>query len=270
MTEWRVIMQARNPKRRKRVHTQFLRLLLAVICCSVLAGALIPVTRFHLLNTVLASNPGSSTITVPSAPGQTVVVNWSGSIPPLANGTSDCSKLADTPAVDQHVSTITVPTGIYNSLNAKFTFNIKWDTADNDEILTVLRPDGTTLASSDGSIPSETVEANNLTGGAYKIVGCGFVSGPDPQPYTGSLTIQTTSNATPTPAPTATPAATPVVPYVPRYYNYAAGPALGDGAGEPSIGYNPNTKRAMYVAGLQTLQVTFPENVQPLGSIPEA
>ena len=263
-------MSNKSSKGRKRSRSLFCRISLLTICLAVLALVAVPVTRFHLLNTVLASNPGSSTITVPSAPGQTVVVNWSGSIPPLANGTSDCSKLADTPAVDQHVSTITVPTGIYNSLNAKFTFNIKWDTADNDEILTVLKPDGTTLASSDGGVPSETVEANNLAGGAYKIVGCGFVSGPDPQPYTGSLTIQTTSNATPTPAPTATPTATPVVPYVPRYYNYAAGPALGDGAGEPSIGYNPNTKRAMYVAGLQTLQVTFPENVQPFGSIPEA
>src|SRR6478672_8531953 len=103
-----MIMQAGNLNGRKRVHSQFLRLLLAIICCAVLAAALIPVTRFHLLNSVLASNPSSSTITVPSAPGQTVVVNWSGSIPPLANGTSDCSKLADTPAVDQHVATITV------------------------------------------------------------------------------------------------------------------------------------------------------------------
>ena len=142
----------------------------------------IPVTRFHLLNSVLASNPGSSTITVPSTAGQTVVVNWSGSIPPLANGTSDCSKLADSPVVDQHVSTISVPSGVYNSVNAKFAFNIKWNNSDNDEVLTVIKPDGTTLASSDGGIPSETVEKNNLAGGAYKIVACGFVSGPDPQP----------------------------------------------------------------------------------------
>jgi len=177
----------------------FRRLLLATICAAALAVAVIPVTRFHLLNSVLASNPGSTAITVPSTIGQTVVVNWSGSIPPLANGTSDCSKLADTPAVDQHVSTISVPAGVYNSLNAKFTFNIKWDNADNDEILTVIKPDGTTLASSDGGVPSETVQSNNLGGGAYKIVACGFTSVPNPQPYTGSLTIETTSNATPTP-----------------------------------------------------------------------
>src|SRR6476619_4014564 len=131
MTEWRVlIMQSKTSTGRKRARSRFLRVLLAIICGAVLAVLVIPVTRFHLLNSVLASNPGSSTITVPSTAGQTVVVNWSGSIPVLANETSDCSKLADTPAVDQHVSTISVPSGVYNSVNAKFTFNIKWDTAD--------------------------------------------------------------------------------------------------------------------------------------------
>jgi len=207
---------------------------------------------------------------VPTTVGQKVVINWTGSVPPLVNGTSDCSKLADTPAVDQHVSTVNVPAGIYNSLNAKFTFNVTWPNAGNDEILTVIKPDGSTLASSDGGTPSETVVGNNLAGGAYKIVTCGFVSGPDPQPYSGTLTIETLSNVSPTPTPTPTPAPTPIIPGVPRYYNYAAGTSLGEGSGEPSIGYNPKTGRAMFVAGLQTLQVTFPENIMPLGSIPEA
>ena len=238
-----------------------MNIVLATVACLTLV----------VITTTIASNPGTSNITVPSSAGQKVVVNWTGSIPPLVNGTSDCSKVAGTPAADQHVSTITVPNGVYNSLNAKFTFQIAWPNSDNDEILTVIKPDGTAFPSSDGGNPSETVVVNNLGGGAYKIVACGFVSGPDPQPYSGTLTIETLSNAVPPPAsPTPTPVPTPVVPGVPRYYNYAAGPSLGESSGEPTIGYNPNTKRAMYIAGLQTLQVTFPENIQPLGSIPEA
>ncbi|HEV2829982.1 MAG TPA: sialidase family protein, partial [Pyrinomonadaceae bacterium] len=238
-----------------------MKIILVTVSCLTLAA----------ITTTIASNPGTSTITVPSSTGQKVVINWTGSIPPLVNGTSDCSKVAGTPAADQHVSTVTVPNGIYNSLNAKFTFQITWDNTDNDEILTVIKPDGTAFPSSDGGTPSETVVGNNLAGGAYKIVACGFVSGPDPQPYSGTLTIETLSNAAPPPpSPTPTPVPTPVIPYVPRYYNYAAGTSLGEGAGEPSIGYNPNTKRAMYIAGLQTLQVTFPENISPQGSIPEA
>jgi len=247
-----------------------IRVLLVAICCAFLGAAIVPITRYRLLRTVEASTPATSNIAVPTAVGQKVVINWTGSIPPLANGTSDCSKFADTPAADQHVSTINVPIGVYNSLNAKFTFNITWPNASNDEILTVIKPDGSTLASSDGSLPSETVVKNNLAGGAYKIVACGFLSGPDPQPYSGTLTIETLSNSSPPPSPTPTPTPTPVVPYVPRYYNYAAGTSLGDGAGEPSIGYHRDTKRAMYIAGLQTLQVTFPENISPVGTIPEA
>src|SRR5437660_670820 len=61
------------------------------------------------ITTTIASNPATSNVAVPSTVGQKVVINWTGSIPPLVNGTSDCSKFADTPAVDQHVSTINVP-----------------------------------------------------------------------------------------------------------------------------------------------------------------
>src|SRR6266404_9763526 len=263
-------MSQRSPRSRTHSRNSSMRLLFVSLCCVVLGAAIVPITRYRLLRTVEASSPATSSVAVPTTVGQKVVINWTGSIPPLANGTSDCSKLADTPAADQHVSTINVPTGVYNSLNAKFTFQITWPNASNDEILTVIKPDGSSFPSSDGGIPSETVTANNIAGGAYKIVACGFLSGPDPQPYSGTLTIETLSNSSPTPTPTPTPAPTPVVPYAPRYYNYAAGTSLGEGAGEPSIGYNPNTKRAMYIAGLQTLQVTFPENILPLGTIPEA
>src|SRR5258706_210499 len=267
----RIRMSQKSSKARTNSRSFSIRILLVAICCALLGAAIVPITHFRMLRTVEASTPATSSVAVPSNSGQKVVINWTGSIPPLVNGSSDCSKLADTPAVDQHVSTVNVPAGIYNSLNAKFTFNISWPDTGNDEILTVLKPDGSTLASSDGGIPSETVVRNNLAGGAYKIVACGFVSGPDPQPYSGTLTIETLSNASPPPpSPTPTPAPTPVIPGVPRYYNYAAGTSLGEGSGEPSIGYNPKTGRAMFVAGLQTLQVTFPENIMPLGSIPEA
>src|SRR3989440_48603 len=52
--------------------------------------------------------------------------------------------------------------------------------------------------------------------------------------------------------------------------NLAPGPAVGENSGEPSIGYNPSSGRAMFIAGLQTLRVTFPEKFMPLGSAPEA
>jgi PKD repeat protein len=215
----------------------------------------------------LASDPATSTITVPTQPNQVVSVTWTGEIPAGVDGKSDCSAIADTPLVDQHLPTIVVPAGVYiTNPHTKFKFRIEWDgSSGNDEILTVLKPNGAELASSDGGDPHEEVDAENLDPGEYKVVVCGFISGPGPQSYTGTLTIDTTPLA---PAPPL-PAPTPAVPGVPRYYNYAPPPAMGEASGEPSIGYNPVTHNAMYIAGLQTLRVSFPEEAPGvLGSCP--
>ncbi len=95
-----------------------------------------------------------------------------------------------------------------------------------------------------------------------------------PFDYVGTFTTDDTAAsppASPTPTPNSTPTATPTPGNNgPRYYNYAPGPAVGENSGEPSIGYNPATKHAMYLAGLQTLRVTLPENFLPLGVTPEA
>ncbi len=81
------------------------------------------------------------------------------------------------------------------------------------------------------------------------------------QAYTGTITLVSP------PAPTPTPTPTPFTGIAPRYYNYAPGPGIGENAGEPTIGFNPFTRRAMYVSGLQTLKVTFPEEIAPAGSV---
>src|SRR5205085_9505103 len=73
-----------------------------------------------------ASTPPSDSITVPPTIGQTVSVTWTGTIPPLANASSDCTVLADLPAADTHTTTINVPPGTYNTVSAHFTFNISW------------------------------------------------------------------------------------------------------------------------------------------------
>ncbi len=225
------------------------RFITAFTLCT--AGALLAVFS-------VASTPTTSTITVPSFVGQTVTVTWTGTIPPLVNGASDCTNFADTAVVDQHMPNIIVPAGVYNSVNAKFTFNISWDgAAGNDEVLTVLKPNGAALGSSDGGNPTETVTGNNLPEGTYKVIACGFISGPAGQPYTGKLTIDTSSSSGPPPPPP-TPTPAPAAPDVPRYYNYVAPPAVGENAGEPSIGYNKTTHKAMYISGLDTFRVTFP------------
>src|SRR5712691_3505742 len=101
-----------------------MKIILAALGCVMVAAITATFTRSSLVRTVAASTPGTDSITVPSTIGQTVSVTWTGSIPPGSNATSNCAALADTPAVDQHNSTVTIPVGIYNTLAAQFTFKI--------------------------------------------------------------------------------------------------------------------------------------------------
>ena len=101
-----------------------------------------------------ASTPSSQLITVPSSTGQTATVNWTGTILPGSHATSDCATVSGDPTVDHHGIQLTVPAGLYSSVNAQFSFSITWtpgtpteDTA--DEILTVLDPTATEVGSSD-------------------------------------------------------------------------------------------------------------------------
>jgi len=71
------------------------------------------------------------------------------------------------------------------------------------------------------------------------------------QTYTGKISLLTPA-VPPPPPPPPPPGASP------RYYNYAPGPGIGENSGEPSIGYNLTSHKAMFIAGLQTLRVTFP------------
>lgn len=59
-------------------------------------------------------------------------------------------------------------------------------------------------------------------------------------------------------------AATAYTGIAPRYNDFAVPSSLGGGgAGEPSIGVNWNTGKAMYIAGLQTFQVGFNDSTSP-------
>jgi hypothetical protein len=66
------------------------------------------------------------------------------------------------------------------------------------------------------------------------------------------------------------PPVTPSGPGIPRYYSYAPGPGIGESSGEPSIGYNPMSKKVMYISNTQTLQATLPEEILPKGSVPQS
>jgi hypothetical protein len=149
---------------------------------------------------VAASSPAASTVTVPTAAGATATDSWTGSAPPATFVGSTCFPGA-TPLVDEHAVTVNVLPGTYAAVNARFTFNITWTPASGDQstsdlILTLIGPDGLEIASSDGGTPSETVTADNLGAGTYRVVVCGFLNSA-PQPYSGILTVATTAITAP-------------------------------------------------------------------------
>jgi hypothetical protein len=130
-------------------------------------------------------------ITVPTTPGQTVVASWQGTVLPGANPSSDCSG-ATAVGADRHSVTLTVPPGAYDLVSVLAEATVSYD-GPNDLIVTVIKPDGTSVSSDQGFIDTdETATLSNPPAGTYQIVACMFV-GATPQPYTGSLTL--TANA---------------------------------------------------------------------------
>lgn len=56
----------------------------------------------------------------------------------------------------------------------------------------------------------------------------------------------------------------------PRFYDFQSPTGLADSAGEPTIGYNPASKNAMFIAGLEVDRITFAENGAPIGLVDAA
>jgi hypothetical protein len=221
-----------------------------------------------------ASTPPTDSITVPSTAGQTVTVTWTGTIPPFVDQDSDCAMYAGTALVDQHVSSVIVPAGVYSAVDAVFTFKISWNPVSgsepaSDEILTVLDPSGNEIASSDGGSLTETVRRQNLGAGDYQAVVCGFQNAQS-QPYTGTLTITTCPAGSGCRGTATGPfgGPDPTVPGNPRYQNFYA-PAGGaqSSQGEFNIGFDPITHRIMALNLAQVWRLTPGEVQTPV--IPE-
>jgi hypothetical protein len=151
-----------------------------------------------------AATPATQSIAVPSKAGQTATYTWSGTIPAASpHPTSDCNGAGV--GNDDEALTVTVPRKGYDKFDAVFSFQITWTPSNptgqetlNDEVLTVNSADnqdagdtkGPEVGSSDGGTTTETVIAHNLAPGTYHALACGFVNS-TPQPYTGTLTVQT-------------------------------------------------------------------------------
>ena len=170
---------------------------------------------------------------------------------------------ADIPeACDDFALTLNLPAN-YASTNpgAKVVIELSWSPQQTDLDLALLNSAGAEVATS-----------GNLAGTPERIE---FAAGQGSQSYTIRIKVFVGTGVSSSAVVRLEPGSSggggnqpPVVqapagPFTPRYQIYTPPAPFGESAGEPSLGYNVDTKRMMYIAGLQTLRGTVPENLDP-------
>lgn len=139
----------------------------------------------------MAAEPASQEVAVPTRPGDSVVVEWSGTaLPGVVGVTSMCP-----PGVDSAELVLTVPEGAYDNVSVSADFHIEWEEGssvaglftDPDLVLTLYQ-DGLPGDSSDGGSPQENVGLSNPAAGTYTAVTCSFAA-TQATPYRGRLTL---------------------------------------------------------------------------------
>lgn len=210
-----------------------------------------------------ASEPPSQAVTVPTRVGETVVLEWTGTVQPGAVGAGTNSCETGTPLEDPHEVTLTVPDGAYGAVAVSATFRIEWDTAGSDLVLSVFK-DEALAASSDGGEPQETVIFNNPSSGVFNAVACAFAA-TQPTAYRGKLTLTATRSASsaqlnpPAGIGNATGAAPRFQLYAPDY------PKQGFGmfGGEATLDVNTQTGSIFYIGFLETMRLKLDDSTSP-------
>ena len=156
---------------------------------------------------VFASDPPTSTATMPSSVGS-VTVTWKGEFPPAVNPSGSCTGAAAAVA-DAHTVTLSVPNGVPGAGQmTRATFTIKSST---DAIISVEGPTDATTDSADngGGGAAETIQFSSVSepkstpvAGDYTISACSFLAGGvQPTAYTGTATFEVAKAASGVRAP---------------------------------------------------------------------
>ena len=169
------------------------------------AQANTPITALYVLLVafaapVMASEPASHEVTVPTVAGDTVVVEWTGTA--LAGSSGSGNMCPPAGPDDSHDIILNVPEGLYDSVNVSAHFHIEWEPGepdpaglvnDPDLVLSVIR-DGFSEGDSDGGSPEENVTLSNPAAGTLTAVACPFLAS-DLTEYRGRLTLTALSEA---------------------------------------------------------------------------
>ncbi len=123
----------------------------------------------------------------------------------------------------------------------------------------IVAQSGAGLTSPTGPLTSEKVDLDPASvGTGVFTVHVVYYAATSADQYKGTASVREIVQAGPAPTPPVVSNATP-----PTYDNFVPPSTLGQRAGEPTIGLNWATGRAMFMASLQTLRVTFNDSVSP-------
>ncbi|MFP5305070.1 MAG: sialidase family protein [Gammaproteobacteria bacterium] len=169
-----------------------------------------------------------------------------------ANGEPDCAD----PVLpcDDFALTVELPAGFVEARpTAEVRIAVSWENPAEDYDIFLYDADGAVVRDSASSANPEimTIPASDgSTQYTVRIV---------PYAAAGGSTSATITLEAPPPGeePPLPPAATGLAP---RFAYHQSPPGLADGAGEPTIGFNPLSKNVMYIAALETDRVSFAEN----------
>ncbi len=224
---------------------------------SVIVTLFLVVGFFIPMTLVQASNPDSGTLN----PTTGTSVTFAGTAPggSAPNGEATCVD-----GTNCDVYTLNVSGSPADWTDKLIKVQIGWTLPASDYDLYIHKDSvtGSEVSSSGGSPPvvSESAQIDpSLTGtGIYVIHIVYFAATGVTDQFNGTATVENKFAGGPAPTPPPASNATP-----PTYDNFAPPTTLGQRAGEPTIGLNWATGRAMFIANLQTLRVTFDDTVSP-------
>lgn len=216
------------------------------------------------LNRTSASNPTGGTIN----PTATTPLTWTGTA--VAGGALNAPVLIGSEDLCQEgltcdTFTLTVGGTTADWAGKLIRIKIEWQLPVTDYDLYIHKDSNTgpVVASSGRGATSPTdpltwedttIDPSSTGTGVYTVHAVYYLATAADQ-YHGSATIESK------PAPQPTP--TPSTETAPDYTSYAAPPALGNSAGEPTIGVNWDTGAAMFVSSLQTLRIKWDDTASP-------
>jgi hypothetical protein len=222
----------------------------AVFALFLVVAFLMPLTM------VQAANPTSNSL----SPTVGASATWNGTAP---GGASPEGETTCVEGVNCDTFTLNVSEGDWTGKKIKVTIGWTLPASDYDLYIhkgSVTGPE-TNRSGEAPPVISESADIDpSTTGtGTYAIRVVYWAAAGSADQYRGTATVETkaTGGVEPTPPPVSSATA-------PTYGNFAPPSTLGQRAGEPTIGLNWATGKAMFIASLQTLRVTFNDAVSPV------